>query len=148
METEMINIVAALIHDETGRVLLVRKRGTRAFMQPGGKRAAGEDDITALSREIAEELGCSAIPASLRPLGEFNAVAANEPGFRVQASLYGVDVTGGITPNQEIDEAIWIDPAAPPDILLAPLTRDHVLPLASKRVTIQDSDCSHYPVGR
>jgi hypothetical protein len=26
---------------------------------------------------------------------------------------------------------IWIDPAAPPDIPLAPLTRDHVLPLAS-----------------
>ena len=41
MDTVTIKIVAALIHDETGRVLLVRKRGTRAFMQPGGKRAAG-----------------------------------------------------------------------------------------------------------
>jgi hypothetical protein len=27
---------------------------------------------------------------------------------------------------------IWIDPASPPDIPLAPLTRDHVLPLASR----------------
>jgi 8-oxo-dGTP diphosphatase len=131
MDTATIKIVAALIHDETGRVLLVRKRGTRAFMQPGGKRDAGEDDVAALCREIAEELGCGVVPASIRPLGEFNAVAANEPGFRVQASLYGVDVTGGITPNQEIDETIWIDPAAPPDIDLAPLTRDHVLPLAA-----------------
>ena len=131
MDTVTIKIVAALIHDETGRVLLVRKRGTRAFMQPGGKRDASEDDITALCREIAEELGCGVVPASIRPLGEFNAVAANEPGFRVQASLYGVDVTGGITPNQEIDETIWIDPAAPPDIDLAPLTRDHVPPLAA-----------------
>ena len=33
-----IRIVAALIRDEAGRVLLVRKRGTAAFMQPGGKR--------------------------------------------------------------------------------------------------------------
>jgi len=131
MDTATIKIVAALIHDETGRVLLVRKRGTRAFMQPGGKRDAGEDDVAALCREIAEELGCGVVPASIRPLGEFNAVAANEPGFRVQASLYGVDVTGGITPNQEIDETIWIDPAAPSDIDLAPLTRDHVLPLAA-----------------
>ena len=131
MDTATIKIVAALIHDETGRVLLVRKRGTRAFMQPGGKRDAGENDIAALSREIAEELGCGVVASSVRPLGEFNAVAANEPGFRVLASLYRVDVTGEITPSKEIDEAIWIDPAAPPDIHLAPLTRDHVLPLAA-----------------
>jgi 8-oxo-dGTP diphosphatase len=130
MDTATIQIVAALICDETGRVLLVRKRGTRTFMQPGGKRDSGEDDIAALSREIAEELGCGIVPASIRSLGEFNAVAANEPGFFVQASLYRIDVTGEITPNQEIDEAIWIDPAAPPDVDLAPLTRDHVLPLA------------------
>jgi 8-oxo-dGTP diphosphatase len=125
-----IKVVAALIRDDVGRVLLVRKRGTSAFMQPGGKLDAGEDDIAALSREISEELGCLVVPASVRPLGAFDAVAANEPGFRVAASLYHVDVTGEISPCREIDEAIWIDPASPPDIHLAPLTRDHVLPLA------------------
>ncbi len=133
MDTGTIKIVAALICDDAGRVLLVRKRGTAAFMQPGGKRDPGEDDIAALSREIAEELGCGVVPASIRPLGEFDAIAANEPGFRVQACLYGIDVTGDITPSREIDETIWIDPSAPPDIQLAPLTRDHVLPLASTR---------------
>ncbi|MGB9117519.1 NUDIX hydrolase [Bradyrhizobium sp.] len=131
MDTGTIKIVAALICDAAGRVLLVRKRGTIAFMQPGGKRDPGEDDISALSREIAEELGCGVVRDSIRPLGEFDAIAANEPGFRVQACLYGIDVTGDITPSREIDETIWIDPSAPPDILLAPLTRDHVLPLAS-----------------
>lgn len=133
MDSGTIKIVAALICDHAGRVLLVRKRGTRAFMQPGGKRDPGEDDIAALSREIAEELGCSLVRDSVRSLGEFDAIAANEPGLRVQACLYGIDVSGDITPSQEIDEAIWIDPAAPPDILLAPLTREHVLPLASMR---------------
>jgi 8-oxo-dGTP diphosphatase len=133
MDAATIKVVAALIRDDTGRVLLVRKRGTAMFMQPGGKRDPGEDDVAALSREIAEELGCVLVPASVRPLGEFDAVAANEPGFRVRANLYGVDVTGDIMPSQEIDEAIWVDPAAPPDIHLAPLTRDHVLPLASER---------------
>ena len=131
MDADTIRIVAALIRDDAGRVLLVRKRGTTAFMQPGGKRDAGEDDIAALSREIAEELGCHLVPASIRPLGEFDAIAANEPGWRVEASLYGIDVTGDMTPGREIDEMIWIDPAAPPDVDLAPLTRDHVLPLAS-----------------
>jgi 8-oxo-dGTP diphosphatase len=130
MDAAPIRIVAALIRDDAGRVLLVRKRGTSAFMQPGGKRDGGEDDVAALSREIAEELGCGVLAGSIRSLGEFDAVAANEPGFRVQASLYGVDVTGEIAPSREIDETIWIDPAAPPDIVLAPLTRDHVLPLA------------------
>ena len=133
MDAATIKVVAALIRDDAGRVLLVRKRGTAMFMQPGGKRDPGEDDVAALSREIAEELGCVLVPASVRPLGEFDAVAANEPGFRVRANLYGVDVTGDIMPSQEIDEAIWVDPAAPPDIHLAPLTRDHVLPLASER---------------
>jgi 8-oxo-dGTP diphosphatase len=131
METGAIRIVAALIRDEAGRVLLVRKRGTAAFMQPGGKRDPGEDDATALAREIAEELGCTMVHDSIRPLGEFDAVAANEPGWRVHACLYGIDVTGDIVPDREIDEMIWIDPVSPPDIPLAPLTRDHVLPLAS-----------------
>jgi 8-oxo-dGTP diphosphatase len=135
MDSGTIKIVAALICDDAGRVLLVRKRGTAAFMQPGGKRDPGEDDVAALSREIAEELGCHVVRGSITPLGEFDAIAANEPGFRVNACLYGIDVTGEITPSREIDETIWIDPAAPPDIPLAPLTRDHVLPLASmKRV--------------
>jgi 8-oxo-dGTP diphosphatase len=131
MEAGTIKIVAALIRDDAGRVLLVRKRGTTAFMQPGGKREPGEDDIAALAREIVEELGCCVVRASIRPLGEFDAPAANEPGWRVQARLYGIDVTGDFAPNHEIDAMIWIDPAAPPDIPLAPLTRDHVLPLAS-----------------
>ena len=130
MEPGTIGVVAALIRDDAGRVLLVRKRGTSAFMQPGGKRDPGEDDIAALTREIAEELGCCLVRDSVQPLGEFDAIAANEPGWRVHACLSGIDVTGDFTPNREIEEMIWIDPAAPPDILLAPLTRDHVLPLA------------------
>ena len=131
MEAGTIRVVAALIRDDAGRVLVVRKRGTAAFMQPGGKRDRGEDDVAALCREVQEELGCGVVGTSIRPLGEFDAAAANEPGFRVQASLYGIEVIGEITPNKEIDEAIWVDPTAPPDIPFAPLTRDHVLPLAS-----------------
>ena len=130
--TDTIEIVAALIRDGAGRVLLVRKRGTTAFMQPGGKRDSGEDDITALAREIDEELGCRLVPDSIRSLGAFDAVSANEPGFRVRAALYEVDVTGEIAPQAEIEAMVWIDPAVPADIPLAPLTRDHVLPLASR----------------
>jgi 8-oxo-dGTP diphosphatase len=140
MVSGTIEIVAALIRDGAGRVLLVRKRGTTAFMQPGGKRDCGEDDIVALAREIDEELGCHLVPDSIRPLGQFDAISANEPGWRVRASLYEIDVTGDIAAKAEIDAVVWIDPAAPPDIPLAPLTRDHVLPLASRRRRQASSD--------
>jgi 8-oxo-dGTP diphosphatase len=135
MSDNVISIVAAMIRDEWGRMLVVRKRGTAAFMQPGGKRDAGEDDLTALGREIGEELGCRMVPGSARPLGEFECPAANEPGWRVRASVYVVNVRGAVVPQAEIAEALWIDPAAPTSILLAPLTRDHVLPLAASELS-------------
>jgi len=125
----VISVVAALIRDADGRVLLVRKRGTSVFMQPGGKRDAGESDVAALAREIDEELGCRIAANSARALGVFDAEAANEPGFRVRAAVYAVDVEGTVTPRAEIDQAAWVDPRALPDLPLAPLTRDHVLPL-------------------
>jgi len=48
----------------------------------------------------------------------------------VHATVYAVDVAGEISARAEIEEAIWVDPRALPDLPLAPLTRDHVLPLA------------------
>ena len=130
MSKRIISVVAALIRDNNGRVLLVRKRGTAAFMQPGGKRDAGESDVAALSREIVEELSCRVVENSARPLGVFDCVAANEPDFQVCAAVYAVDVEGAIKPQAEIDELVWVDPRALPDLHFAPLTRDHVLPLA------------------
>ena len=130
MSSTIISVVAALIRDPDGRILLVRKRGTEAFMQPGGKRDVGESDVAALSREIAEELGCRVRDASAQALGVFDCPAANEPGFQVNATVYAVDVEGPIEPAGEIDQVVWIDPHALPDLPFAPLTRDHVLPLA------------------
>ncbi len=130
MNEKLINVVAALIRDDEGRVLLVRKRGTAVFMQPGGKREPGESDVAALSREIVEELGCRVAVASARPLGIFDCAAANEPGFQVRAAVFAVDVEGAIHPQAEIDQIAWVHPRAISDLPLAPLTRDHVLPLA------------------
>lgn len=130
MTDKTIDVVAALIRDAQGRVLLVRKRGTAAFMQPGGKRDVGESDIAALSREIVEELGCCVDQRTARSLGEFDCASANEPGFALRASVYAIDIAGAVSPRAEIDEIVWVDPCKPTDLPLAPLTRDHVLPLA------------------
>jgi 8-oxo-dGTP diphosphatase len=124
--TRVLDIVTAVIRDAEGRVLLVRKRGTAIFMKPGGKRDAGEGDLSTLARELREELGCDLVSAEL--LGHFSASAANEVGFTVQSATYLAEVTGEVTPRAEIEELAWVDPAAPGDRRLAPLLTDAVLP--------------------
>lgn len=131
--TGAIHVAAAVVADESGRVLLVRKRGTTAFMQPGGKINGGEQPHIALSREVAEELGCRIASSTYRFLGRFSAPAANEPGYTVEAVLYAVALVGNVIPASEIEEIAWVDPIDPGSIPLAPLTRDHVLPLIARR---------------
>ena len=121
MTAPTLDIVTAVIRDPAGRMLVVRKRGSAMFMKPGGKREAGEDDLTALARELEEEIGCRLIEATL--LGAFEAPAANEPGFTVRAATYLATVEGQVAARAEIEELAWIDPTAPGDMPLAPLMR-------------------------
>ncbi len=126
----MIEIVTALIRNEQNHALLVRKRGTDSFMQPGGKREPGEGDVAALAREIQEELGCTIVPDSVHLLGIFEAPAANEPGRWIRATAFAARITGPIACQAEIAEHAWVDPRDPGERKLAPLTRDVILPLA------------------
>lgn len=121
----VIRIVAAVVVDERGRLLLVRKRGTTAFMQPGGKFEPGETPVDALVREVREELGVGV--TDVRELGHHTAIAANEPGHSVAADLFFVKLDGVPQAAAEIEEMAWIDPHDPGDTVLAPLTRDIVL---------------------
>lgn len=136
-EAPVIRIAAAVILDGEGRVLLVRKRGTEAFMQPGGKIGEGESAIEALARELREELGCG-IGGGHRALGCFRAAAAKEAGSVVEAELFAIDLLGEIAPAAEIEEARWHHPDDKAGFTLAPLTRDHVIPFVRgrRRVTL------------
>jgi 8-oxo-dGTP diphosphatase len=127
----IVEVVGAVIRDPTGRLLTVRKRQTQRFMLPGGKREPGEDDLTALRRELAEEVGVTVVAATL--LGRFEAPAANEPGATVRSSAYLVEIAGEIVIQAEIEALLWIDPAAPPDVPIAPLLVEKIFPaLAGK----------------
>ena len=126
--SKTIRIAAALLIEPNGQTLLVRKRGTQAFMQPGGKIDAGEQPAEALARELHEELGLIIEPSDAVYLGNFSAPAVNEPGYTVEAELFQVTIDEPVSPAAEIEEVRWIDPATDGDLILAPLTRDLILP--------------------
>jgi len=130
-----IRIAAALLLNPEGQTLLVRKRGTTAFMQPGGKIEPHELPVHALARELEEELGLVIDPAQASFLGQFSAPAANEPGFVVQAEIFQLTIDTEVSPAAEIEEVIWIDPATDGDVVLAPLTRDLILPFYRASLT-------------
>lgn len=128
--TKLIRIVAAVIRDGQGRVLMVRKRGAEVLQQPGGKRDADDrDDLHTLARELHEELGCTMLREGARWLGRFSAPAANEPGHVVEAEVYEVSAEGPFEARAEIEEIRWIDPAATGDLSIARLSREQILPL-------------------
>jgi 8-oxo-dGTP diphosphatase len=134
----VIVIVAAIIRDDAGRLLLVRKRGTERFMQAGGKIDAGETAAEALIRELYEELTLVVAPGDLDYLGRFHAPAANEAGHVVDAEIFFVAVDGSrvraaAVASAEIDEVVWVSPEEAAAIPLAPLTSEVLLPLLAAR---------------
>ncbi|MBB4140084.1 8-oxo-dGTP pyrophosphatase MutT (NUDIX family) [Microbacterium invictum] len=124
-----IHVSAAVILDDEGRLLVVRKEGTTAFMQPGGKPEPGETAGETLSRELDEELGVRIEPERLRALGTFTAAAANEPGFLVVADVFEADLAGQ-RPQvaAEIAELRWVTRADAEVVEIAPLARENFLP--------------------
>ena len=124
-----IKVVAAVIVDDRGRVLVVRKRGTSAFMQPGGKIDSGETGLDALRRELAEELDVTVSHSDVTALGRHVAKAANEPDHLVDAELFMVTLHGSPRAAAEIEEIRWVDPDASGDVELAPLTEGPVFAL-------------------
>ncbi len=135
--TKTIRISAALLVRRDGQTLLVRKRATVAFMQPGGKIEPGETPEGALIRELSEEIGIIATAAELTFLRQFQAAAANEPDHIVIADVFLLRVDDAdIQPTAEIEEIRWVPPDALGEIIMAPLTEDHILPFYLQHQTI------------
>ncbi|WP_301151969.1 NUDIX hydrolase [Metapseudomonas otitidis] len=123
-----LDIAAACLIDADNRLLLVRKRNTRAFMLPGGKRELGESAHEALRRELQEELELSLPADALSPLGSFRATAANEPDTWVEAQVFVARLEQPVAPAAELEELAWLAPGQPLPDTLAPLLREQVLP--------------------
>ncbi|WP_439271211.1 NUDIX hydrolase [Pseudochrobactrum sp. HB0163] len=130
--SKTIHIAAAILMAPDERILLVRKAGTSAFMQAGGKIEAGETPVAALQRELQEELGLTITNNEPHYIGHFSAPAANEPGFTVQAEIFRIMLQQPVQKAAEIEEIIWVDPLKPAKVRLAPLTENYLIPLCKE----------------
>ncbi len=96
--------VMGVIRDRHGRILLVRSP-RRGWEPPGGQVERGEDLITALAREIAEESGCTVT------VGRLVGVYSNVGGLDiVMFTFLGTHVAGEPRGGDECDDAGWFPP--------------------------------------
>lgn len=100
---ELIDTVAWVLIED-GRILCARPRGKAVFYIPGGKREPGESDEQTLLREIAEELTVALVPATVEPVGVYEAV---DGGTRVRMSCYRAGYRGELRASSEIAELAW-----------------------------------------
>ncbi|MDL4771716.1 MULTISPECIES: NUDIX hydrolase [Thermomonosporaceae] len=123
--------VVAWVQVTDGKLLAVRARGRDLLYLPGGKREPGEDDWSALSREVREELDLELDAASFRELGVIRAPAHDQPDFaQVTMVCCTAGYRGEVTASAEVDEFVYL---APDDRdLLAPAARS-ALDLARAR---------------
>lgn len=128
MFTPILKIAAACLFDESGRLLVVRKRGSHIFMLPGGKTESNETPLQTLCRELEEEIGLSIEESRLQPLGHFQARAANEPDHWVEAEVFVGYLTDEVAPQAEIEALDWVELHLSPSIPLAPLLRERIIP--------------------
>ncbi|MFC6715485.1 NUDIX domain-containing protein [Branchiibius cervicis] len=128
--------MAALTTDPHGRILLVRKQTSQMFMQPGGKPEPGEDSLSALRRELQEELQVDVPASALSPVGEFETDTANEPGHVLHSQVFRLHLDQPVTASAEIAEARWftLDEADALGDRLAPLARKLLPRLAAPRL--------------
>ncbi|WLD96093.1 NUDIX domain-containing protein [Agrobacterium leguminum] len=130
-----IVIAAAVLLNERRQMLVVRKRGTTQFMQPGGKIDPGETPEQALHRELAEEIGLTLPENAARYEGVFREEAANETGADIVAHTFIARLQTEVAPQAEIEEVRWLDLDHHPGITIARLTETQMLPLARAALT-------------
>jgi 8-oxo-dGTP diphosphatase len=102
-------VVAALVRDGSGRILLSRRREDQPMPLlwefPGGKVEEGEAPTDALAREIEEELGCRA------EVGRVDDVVFHRyPEFDLYMLVYCCRLIGEPRPV-EVAELAWVAPA-------------------------------------
>ena len=100
----------AWLHIKDRKVLFARSaREPEKFYTVGGKREAGESDVEALVREVAEEANVSLILDTISHLHSFEGPAHGHGEDTVlKMACYMADYEGELMPSSEIAELMWL----------------------------------------
>ena len=129
-----ITVVAAVIRDEEGRVLMTQRPEGRhmggLWEFPGGKIDDGESPSAALMRELDEELGIEVVI-----LGPLTFAVHEETGLRILLLFFDARISGGEPCGHEGQALEWVAikdlpsfPTPPADAELIRLLSDGSIP--------------------
>jgi 8-oxo-dGTP diphosphatase len=111
MSGSLIPCVGAVIRDEHGRLLLIKRGhdpGAGLWSLPGGRVEPGETDAEALVREMREETGLVVEPGPL--LGSVQRPYRDDTVIDIRD--YRATVIGGtLSPGDDAADARWVDEA-------------------------------------
>ncbi len=126
----MTEVVAAIIRDEMGRILVCRRPMTKArggmWEFVGGKVEAGETGEDALIRECKEELDISVEPKKV-----FCQVFHRYPDLYIRLTVYLTDIVDGIPQKLEHMELRWVYPQMLSDLDFCPADEEILRLIAS-----------------
>ncbi|MFI5731925.1 NUDIX hydrolase [Kribbella sp. NPDC051587] len=108
MDPERIDCVGALVYDEQRRLLVVRRAndpGRGLWAPPGGRVEPGEDDPTAVAREVAEETGLTVAVGTL--VGEVEREAPQGRLYVIR-DYEATPTAGTLTPGDDATDARFV----------------------------------------
>jgi 8-oxo-dGTP diphosphatase len=122
-------VVAGLITDAAGRVLITQRRADQALpLQwefPGGKVEPGEAPVAALVRELAEELGVTVHVGRI-----WDVLHHAYPDFDLMMLVYACRIADGVPRAVEVADLCWVAPDGALDHDILPADRPLVERLA------------------
>jgi ADP-ribose pyrophosphatase YjhB (NUDIX family) len=129
----LIVTARAIIQDEAGRILLVRRSDNGDWVMPAGAMELGESILDCVTREVKEETGLdviSAVPIAIYSEPRFASVTAYGDPFQPLSVVFRVDAWTGelITETDETVDARFFALDELPDI--PPLYQETLADLA------------------